>query len=226
MGAAWRGPTDADLEIVCDMIAQVRAQGLETCVTLGMLTAAQARRLKQAGLDYYNHNIDTAPDYYREIITTRVFEDRLETLAHLREAEIKVCCGGIVGMGESRAQRAGMLVALASLPTHPESVPINMLVAVAGTPLADRQGVDAIEFARTIAAARIMMPRSMVRLSAGRVDMTDEAQALCFLAGANSIFHGDMLLTTDNPATDADRDLFDRLGIEAMTDRSPDDGGA
>ncbi|MEE8445634.1 MAG: biotin synthase BioB, partial [Alphaproteobacteria bacterium] len=178
---------------------------------------AQARRLKQAGLDYYNHNIDTAPDYYADIITTRTFEDRLETLAHLRDAGLNVCCGGIVGMGESPAQRAGMLVALATLPKHPESVPINMLVPVAGTPLADAQGLDAIAFARTIATARIMMPRSMVRLSAGRADMTDEAQALCFLAGANSIFYGDTLLTTDNPVADADRALFDRLGLEPMT---------
>jgi len=217
MGAAWRNPTDRDLERVCDMVEAVRAEGLETCVTLGMLTGAQARRLKQAGLDYYNHNIDTAPDYYREIITTRSFEDRLETLAHLRDAGLNVCCGGIVGMGESPAQRAGMLVALATLPKHPESVPINMLVPVAGTPLADAQGLDAIEFARTIATARIMMPRSMVRLSAGRADMTDEAQALCFLAGANSIFHGDTLLTTDNPVAAADRALFGRLGLEPMT---------
>ncbi len=217
MGAAWRSPTDRDLERVCDMLAAVRAEGLETCVTLGMLTGPQARRLKQAGLDYYNHNIDTAPDYYAEIITTRTFEDRLETLAHLRDAGLNVCCGGIVGMGESPAQRAGMLVALATLPKHPESVPINMLVPVAGTPLADAQGLDAIAFARTIATARIMMPRSMVRLSAGRADMTDEAQALCFLAGANSIFHGDTLLTTDNPVADADRALFDRLGLAPMT---------
>ncbi|MEE8333171.1 MAG: biotin synthase BioB [Alphaproteobacteria bacterium] len=217
MGAAWRSPTDSDLEQVCDMLTAVRAEGLETCVTLGMLTGPQAHRLKQAGLDYYNHNIDTSPDYYGEIITTRNFDDRLETLAHLRDAEINVCCGGIVGMGETPAQRAGMLAALACLPKHPESVPINMLVPVAGTPLADTQGVDAIEFTRTIATARIMMPRSMVRLSAGRADMTDEAQALCFLAGANSIFYGDTLLTTDNPVADADKALFDRLGIEPMT---------
>ena len=217
MGAAWRRPTDRDLDAVCDMVAAVRAEGLETCVTLGMLSGEQARRLKDAGLDYYNHNIDTSPDYYGEIITTRGFEDRLETLARLREADIKVCCGGIVGMGESRTQRAGMLAALATLPKHPESVPINMLVPVAGTPLAEAEGVDAIEFARTIATARIMMPRSMVRLSAGRDDMTDEAQALCFLAGANSIFYGDTLLTTGNPVAEADRALFDRLGLEPMT---------
>jgi len=226
MGAAWRSPTERDLDVVCDMVAAVRAEGLETCVTLGMLTAPQAGRLKQAGLDYYNHNIDTSPDYYGEIITTRTFDDRLETLAHLRDADIKVCCGGIVGMGESRAQRAGMLAALASLPRHPESVPINMLVPVAGTPLAEAKRVDAVEFARTIAAARIMMPRSMVRLSAGRTDMTDEAQALCFLAGANSIFYGDTLLTTENPAAEADRALFGRLGIEPMTGQSGDDGAA
>ena len=236
MGAAWRRPTDRDLEQVCTMIEGVRATGMETCVTLGMLTDAQARRLKEAGLDYYNHNIDTSEDYYGDIITTRRFEDRLETLGHVRDAGLNVCCGGIVGMGESRADRAGMLVALATLPDHPQSVPINQLVRVPGTPLADREGVDGLEFVRTIAVARIVMPRSVVRLSAGRTDMSDEMQALCFAAGANSIFYGDQLLTTDNPDTQMDKALFDRLGLRPMgspsppatadTAPEPEDGGA
>lgn len=216
MGAAWRGPKDRDLEPVLDMVRGVKELGMETCVTLGMLTDDQTARLKEAGLDYYNHNIDTSPEFYGEIITTRSFEDRLDTLARVREAGINVCAGGIVGMGEGEDDRAAMLVTLANLPCHPESVPINMLVRVAGTPLAEAEALDPLELVRTVAAARIMMPASVVRLSAGRTEMTDEAQALCFLAGANSIFYGDMLLTTDNPAAEADRALFERLGIEPM----------
>jgi biotin synthase len=216
MGAAWRSPKDRDLEAVCAMVERVKAIGLETCATLGMLTAPQARRLKQAGLDYYNHNLDTSPEFYGEIITTRVFADRLETLHHVREAGIHVCCGGIVGMGESRADRIGMIAALASLPVHPESVPINMLVRVAGTPLADQSALDPFEFVRTIAVARITMPRAVVRLSAGREDMSEQTQALCFLAGANSIFYGPKLLTTANPDRDRDRELMDKLGLIPM----------
>jgi len=216
MGAAWRSPKDRDLDDVCAMVEGVKAQGLETCVTLGMLGAAQARRLKAAGLDYYNHNIDTSPEFYGEIITTRTYQDRLDTLAHVRDAGISVCCGGIVGMGEGREDRVGMIVALATLPVHPESVPINMLVQVAGTPLATGKTLDPIEFVRTIAVARITMPAAMVRLSAGRREMSDETQALCFLAGANSIFSGDKLLTTANPEHERDRRLFDRLGMAAM----------
>lgn len=216
MGAAWREPKDRDLDKVCAMIEGVRAMGLETCVTLGMLTGAQAKRLKQAGLDYYNHNLDTSPEFYGEIITTRTYQERLDTLEHVRDAGIHVCCGGIVGMGEGVEDRVGMIHALATLPVHPESVPINMLVQVEGTPLARGAGIDAIDFVRTIAVARITMPRSMVRLSAGREDMTDETQALCFLAGANSIFYGPKLLTTPNPAADRDRHLMDRLGLRAM----------
>jgi biotin synthase len=224
MGAAWRAPKDRDLDAIVEMVQGVKSLGLETCMTLGMLTAPQAVRLKGSGLDYYNHNIDTSPEFYGEIITTRDYADRLETLGHVRDAGMNVCCGGIVGMGESRADRAGMLVTLATLPTHPESVPINMLVRAEGTPLADAAAVDPIEFARAIAAARIMMPASMVRLSAGRMEMDDATQALCFLAGANSIFLGDRLLTTDNPAPDIDRDLFDRLGIGAMDAATPPGG--
>jgi len=216
MGAAWRSPKDRDLEPVCEMVEAVKALGLETCATLGMLTAAQARALKRAGLDYYNHNLDTSPEFYGEIITTRVYQDRLETLQHVRDADIHVCCGGIVGMGESRADRIGMLAALASLPVHPESVPINMLVRVAGTPLADTPPLDPFEFVRTIAVARITMPRSVVRLSAGREDMSEETQALCFLAGANSIFYGPKLLTTPNPERDRDRVLMEKLGLSPM----------
>jgi biotin synthase len=216
MGAAWREPKDRDLDAVCAMVADVRALGLETCATLGMLTAAQARQLKAAGLDYYNHNLDTSPDYYADIITTRRFADRLETLAEVRAVGINVCCGGIVGMGETRADRAGMIVALATLPAHPESVPINLLVQVAGTPLHGAPKLDPLEFVRTIAAARITMPASMVRLSAGREGMSDEIQALCFLAGANSIFCGEKLLTTPNPGRDHDRELMDRLGLRPM----------
>jgi biotin synthase len=216
MGAAWRSPKDRELDSVCAMVEGVRALGLETCATLGMLTAAQARRLKASGLDYYNHNLDTSPEFYREIITTRTYQDRLETLEHVREAGILVCCGGIVGMGETREDRIGMIAVLASLPAHPESVPINMLVRVAGTPLAAAVALDPIDFVRTVAAARITMPRSVVRLSAGREDMSEETQALCFLAGANSIFYGPKLLTTPNPGRDRDRDLMDRLGMSPM----------
>ncbi|MFQ5765082.1 MAG: biotin synthase BioB, partial [Rhodospirillales bacterium] len=192
----------------------VGALGLETCATLGMLTRTQAERLKRAGLDYYNHNLDTSEAYYGRIITTRNYQDRLETLAHVRRAGIKVCCGGIVGMGEGRADRAGLLATLARLKPHPESVPINMLVRVEGTPLADAEDLDGIEFVRTIAVAKVMMPASVVRLSAGREQMTDEMQALCFLAGAGSIFTGEKLLTTGNPALEADVSLFERLGLE------------
>ncbi|HEY2244772.1 MAG TPA: biotin synthase BioB [Xanthobacteraceae bacterium] len=216
MGAAWRSPKDRDLEQVCAMVEAVKGLGLETCATLGMLTAAQARELKRSGLDYYNHNLDTSPEFYGEIITTRIYQDRLETLEHVRDAGIHVCCGGIVGMGETRADRIGMIAALASLPVHPESVPINMLIRVAGTPLADQPPLDPFEFVRTIAVARITMPRSVVRLSAGREDMSEETQALCFLAGANSIFYGPKLLTTGNPERDRDRVLMDKLGLSPM----------
>jgi biotin synthase len=215
MGAAWRSPKDRDLDAVCRMVEGVRALGLESCVTLGMLSAAQARRLGDAGLDYYNHNLDTSPEYYGEIITTRVYQDRLDTLAHVRDAGIHVCCGGIVGMGEDAGDRAGLIATLASLPKHPESVPINALVRVEGTRLAHAEPVDAIDFVRVIAAARITMPGSYVRLSAGREGMSDEAQALCFLAGANSIFYGPRLLTTANPAAAADARLLSRLGMTA-----------
>ncbi|MGD0023279.1 MAG: biotin synthase BioB [Xanthobacteraceae bacterium] len=216
MGAAWREPKDRDLDDVCAMVEGVKALGLETCATLGMLTAEQAQRLKESGLDYYNHNLDTSPEFYEKIITTRTYQDRLQTLERVREAGIAVCCGGIVGMGETREDRIGMIATLASLPAHPESVPINMLVRVAGTPLADEQNLDPIEFVRTIAVARITMPRSVVRLSAGREDMSEETQALCFLAGANSIFYGPKLLTTPNPERDRDRELMDRLGLSPM----------
>ncbi len=216
MGAAWRGPKDRDIDHVAAMIRGVKVLGLETCATLGMLNGKQARTLKEAGLDYYNHNIDTSEEFYGEIITTRTYEDRLVTLTHVRDAGILVCCGGIVGMGESRADRAGMLRTLANLPRHPESVPINMLVRVEGTPLGDGDDFDGLEFVRTIATARILMPKSFVRLSAGREYMSDELQALCFLAGANSIFVGDKLLTTPNPAHSEDMKLLARLGIEAM----------
>ena len=215
MGAAWREPKDHELDQVCAMVAEVKALGLETCATLGMLTETQAQRLADAGLDYYNHNLDTSPEYYARIITTRAYRERLDTLGRVRAAGMKVCCGGIVGMGESREDRVGMIEALATLPVHPESVPINLLVRVAGTPLADAPPLDAIEFVRTIAAARIAMPASMVRLSAGREAMSDELQALCFIAGANSIFCGEKLLTTPNPGRDHDRALMDRLGLAA-----------
>ena len=213
MGAAWRSPKPRDLANVCALIDGVKALGLETCATLGMLTSAQAKELKAAGLDYYNHNLDTSPEYYPAIITTRTYQERLDTLAHVREAGINVCCGGIVGMGEDREDRVGMIVALATLPEHPESVPINLLVRVEGTPLANAGVLDPFEFVRTVAAARITMPKSMVRLAAGREEMSDEIQALCFLAGANSIFYGEKLLTTPNPDKDHDTRLFERLGL-------------
>jgi biotin synthase len=217
MGAAWRSPKDRDIDNVCAMVEGVKAMGLETCATLGMLNREQAARLKQSGLDYYNHNLDTSPEFYGEIITTRTYDDRLDTLGHVRSAGINVCCGGIVGMGEGVEDRAGMIATLASLPQHPESVPINMLVQVEGTPLAAKvEKMDPLEFVRTIAVARITMPGSMVRLSAGREDMSEETQALCFLAGANSIFYGPKLLTTPNPGRDSDLALLDRLGLRAM----------
>ena len=213
MGAAWRNPTDKNLDHVIEMVQAVHDLGMETCVTLGMLKAEQAMRLKEAGLDYYNHNLDTSPEFYGNVITTRTFEDRLDTLEHVRNAGLNVCSGGILGMGESRRDRARMLQELANLPKHPESVPINMLVRIEGTPLADVEPLDHLEFVRTVAVTRIMMPVSHVRLSAGRAEMSDETQALCFLAGANSIFYGERLLTTDNPEADQDRQLFDRLGL-------------
>jgi biotin synthase len=213
MGAAWREPKARDMEKVCAMIAGVKALGLETCVTLGMLTEQQTAQLKQAGLDYYNHNLDTSPEFYGDIITTRTYQERLDTLAHVRDAGIAVCCGGIVGMGEGRNDRVGMIHALATLPAHPESVPINLLVRVAGTPLENQAALDAFEFIRTIAVSRITMPQSFVRLSAGREDMSEETQALCYLAGANSIFCGPKLLTTPNPARDRDMALLEKLGM-------------
>jgi biotin synthase len=217
MGAAWRNPTDRNLERVIEMIQAVRDLGMETCVTLGMLREEQARRLAEAGLDYYNHNLDSSPEYYEQVISTRSYSDRQETLANARAAGLNVCCGGIVGMGEGRNDRAGLLVELANQATHPGSVPINMLIQVPGTPLYGVERLDPIEFVRTIAVARLMMPQSYVRLSAGRTDMSDETQALCFFAGANSIFYGEKLLTTENPETEADAALFARLGIQAET---------
>ncbi len=216
MGAAWRSPKDRDIPKVAEMIREVKALGLETCATLGMLDAPQARALKAAGLDYYNHNLDTAPDYYAAIVHTRQYQDRLDTLEHVRSAGLKTCCGGIVGMGETREQRAGLLQALANLPAHPDSVPINRLVQVAGTPLHGSAELDPFEFVRTIAVARLAMPRSMLRLSAGRETMSDELQALCFAAGANSIFYGEKLLTTGNPDSARDLALFQRLGLRPM----------
>jgi biotin synthase len=216
MGAAWREPKERDLDSVCAMVEGVKALGMETCVTLGMLTGEQAQRLRQSGLDYYNHNLDTSPEFYGKIITTRCYQDRLDTLAHVRAAGINVCSGGIVGMGEGLDGRVGMIATLASLPVHPESVPINMLVQVEGTPLAGTPALDPLDFVRTIAVARICMPASMVRLSAGREEMSEETQALCFLAGANSIFYGPKLLTTPNPGRDRDMALLDRLGLRAM----------
>jgi biotin synthase len=215
MGAAWRSPKDRDIERVGEMVREVKSLGLETCMTLGMLEASQAHTLKAAGLDYYNHNLDTAPEFYGRIIHTRTYQERLDTLANVRQAGIHVCCGGIVGMGESRRERAGLIVQLANLDPYPESVPINNLVQVEGTPLAGTEPIEAFEFVRTIAAARITMPRAMVRLSAGREQMDDALQALCFLAGANSIFYGDKLLTTGNPQAERDRALFERLGLRA-----------
>ncbi|MBT3024318.1 MAG: biotin synthase BioB [Candidatus Thiodiazotropha sp. (ex Lucina aurantia)] len=213
MGAAWRNPTDKNLERVVDMVEAVHNLGMETCLTLGMLTQAQANRLRGAGLDYYNHNLDTSPEFYGNVITTRTFDDRLHTLAHIRDAGINVCSGGILGMGESRRDRASMLRELCNLPRHPESVPINMLVKIEGTPLYNAEELDPFEFVRTIAVARLLMPRSYVRLSAGRTEMGDGMQALCFLAGANSIFYGERLLTTDNPEADRDIRLLRRLGM-------------
>jgi biotin synthase len=216
MGAAWREPKERDLDRVCEMVSQVKALGMETCATLGMLTRGQAQKLKAAGLDYYNHNLDTSPEYYGSIISTRTYRDRLETLARVREAGIAVCCGGIIGMGETPGDRIGLIVTLANLRPHPESVPINLLVKVEGTPLADTDALDPLDFVRTIAVARIVMPKSVVRLSAGREDMSDETQALCFLAGANSIFYGPKLLTTPNPGRDRDMALLDKLGLRPM----------
>jgi biotin synthase len=213
MGAAWRGPKQRDLEPVLKMVAEVKAMGLETCATLGMLKQGQAEQLKQAGLDYYNHNLDTAPEFYGDVITTRTYQDRLETLERVRKADINVCCGGIIGMGESRNQRAGLLAQLANMQRPPESVPINLLTQVEGTPLHGTEQLDLIEFVRTIAAARITMPQSYVRLSAGRQSMPEGIQALCFIAGANSIFYGEKLLTTGNPDVSADQALFSKLGI-------------
>lgn len=213
MGAAWRNPSDAHLERVIEMIEAVHGLGMETCVTLGMLTLAQAQRLKAAGLDYYNHNLDTSPEFYGQVISTRTYHERLETLEHIRAAGLKTCSGGILGMGESRADRAGLLCQLANLPAHPESVPINLLVRVEGTPLAKAPDLDPLEFVRTVAAARLMMPASYVRLSAGRAEMSDELQALCYLAGANSVFYGERLLTAGNAGTERDLALFERLGL-------------
>ena len=216
MGAAWRGPKARDLEQVLPMVKAVRGLGLETCATLGLLKPGQAEQLRDAGLDYYNHNIDTDPDHYRNIISTREQTDRLETLDRVRAAGIHVCCGGIVGMGESRTSRAGLIAQLASMDPYPESVPINNLVQVEGTPLYGTERLDALEFVRTIACARITMPKAMVRLSAGRQEMSESVQALCFLAGANSIFYGDKLLTTGNPDVERDRALFAKLGLQPM----------
>jgi biotin synthase len=216
MGAAWRSPKDHDLETVCAMVEGVKAMGMETCVTLGMLRPDQALRLKDAGLDYYNHNLDTSAEHYDKIITTRTYQDRLDTLDAVRSAGINVCCGGIMGLGEDRADRASLIRTLATLPQHPDSVPINLLVKVDGTPLEQADSVDPIEFVRTIAVARVTMPASVVRLSAGREDMTDEMQALCFAAGANSIFYGERLLTTPNPAQQRDSQLFQKLGLRSM----------
>lgn len=214
MGAAWRGPRDADLDFVCDMVREVKKLGLESCVTLGLLKEPQAERLKEAGVDYYNHNIDTSPDFYSKIITTRVFEDRVKTLGYVRQAGMKVCCGGILGMGETNDDRIQMLVFLGNMEMPPESVPINKLIPIPGTPLAHQASVDAFEFVRTIALARILMPQSFVRLSAGREDMSEELQSLCFMAGANSIFRGEKLLTAANPALEKDDTLFKKMGLQ------------
>lgn len=216
MGAAWRNPKDRDMPYVIEMVKGVKKLGLETCMTLGMLNPHQAEALKEAGLDYYNHNLDTSPEFYGEIISTRTYQDRLSTLQNVRDAGMKVCAGGIVGMGESRRDRAGLLAQLANLPQHPESVPVNMLVKVQGTPFAELDDLDPFEFVRTIAVARILMPKSFVRLSAGRETMNDQMQALCFMAGANSIFYGERLLTTANPETNRDLELFERLGLQPM----------
>jgi len=223
MGASLRGPKDKDLDPIIEMIEEVKRLGLETCVTLGLLHDGQAERLKAAGLDYYNHNLDTSEAYYPKIVTTRTYADRLETLAQVRDAGVKICCGGILGLGESRDDRIDFLHTLATFPQHPDSVPINRLVAIPGTPLEIAPDLDAFEFVRTIAVARILMPESELRLSAGRTELTDELQALCFLAGANSIFYGDKLLTTDNPGANEDQALFKRLGLEASP--APDQAG-
>ncbi|AGK48061.1 MULTISPECIES: biotin synthase BioB [Burkholderia] len=215
MGAAWRNPKDRHIEPIKDMIRGVKEMGLETCVTLGMLEAHQAKALAEAGLDYYNHNLDTSPEFYGQIISTRTYQDRLDTLERVRDAGINVCCGGIIGMGESRRERAGLIAQLANMDPYPESVPINNLVAIEGTPLENAQALDPFEFVRTIAVARITMPKAMVRLSAGREQLDDSMQALCFLAGANSMFYGDVLLTTGNPRAEADRKLLARLGMSA-----------
>ena len=220
MGAAWRSPKDHELIGICDMVSAVKGLGMETCATLGMLTPGQAARLKAAGLDYYNHNLDTSEEYYGEVITTRTYQDRLDTLACVRDADIKVCCGGILGLGESEADRASMLVTLANLPTHPESVPINMLVAIEGTPFAANEPIDGIDFVRVIATARIMMPASIVRFAAGRLEVDEATLALAFFAGANSVFYGEKLLTTPNPEGAEDKELFDRLGMRPMAPRS------
>lgn len=216
MGAAWRSPTPKGFERILKIINAVKSLGLETCATLGMLTSEQAHQLKQAGLDYYNHNLDTSAEYYGKVITTRTYQDRLDTLSFVRDAGMKVCCGGIVGMGEEQTDRVGLLMTLANLAHHPESVPVNLLVKIEGTPLAETEELDVFEFIRCIAVARILMPSSLVRLSAGRQSLSDEAQAMCFLAGANSIFYGERLLTTDNSEADSDRLLFDRLGLHPM----------
>lgn len=216
MGAAWRSPKDRDIDNVADIIKGVKSLGMETCATLGMLDAEQAYKLKEAGLDYYNHNLDTSEEFYGEIITTRTYQDRLDTLANVRDAGINVCSGGIVGMGEELSDRAGLLQSLANLPKHPESVPINLLVQVKGTKLTGTKELDAFDFIRTIAVARMMMPQSFVRLSAGREEMNEQTQALCFFAGANSIFYGEKLLTTANPAADKDKELFAKLGLEPL----------
>ena len=224
MGAAWRNPTDKNLDKVIEMINVVKDLGMETCVTLGMLSREQTRKLKLAGLDYYNHNLDTSPEYYEEIITTRTYQDRLDTLENLRAEDINVCCGGIIGMGETNKDRAALLQQLANLPEHPQSVPINLLVQVENTPLYGTDELDPIDFVRTIAVARIMMPASVVRLSAGRTAMSEELQALCFVAGANSIFYGDTLLTTPNPDENVDQDLFHKLGIVANGEQLTESG--
>ena len=220
MGAAWRNPTDKNLDKVIDMIIAVKNIGLESCVTLGMLTEPQSARLKQAGLDYYNHNLDTSPEKYGDIITTRTYQDRLDTLRHVRDAGINVCSGGILGMGEKQSDRVSLLQQLSNLSQHPESVPINMLVQVEGTPLYGVEELEPLEFVRTIAVARILMPKSVVRLSAGRTEMSDETQALCFVAGANSIFYGDKLLTTANPDENHDQQLFKKLGINTSKEKT------
>ncbi len=232
MGAAWRNPKDRDIDALCTMVAGVKAMGLETCMTLGMLTAEQAGRLAEAGLDYYNHNLDSAPEYYGEVVQTRTYQDRLDTLSNVRASGMAVCCGGIVGMGETRADRVGFLHALATLPAHPESVPINALVPVEGTRMGDallaqdEARIDDIEFVRTVAVARVVMPRAMVRLSAGRESMSETCQALCFLAGANSIFTGDKLLTTGNAGAGADAALFAKLGLTPLTNDDIEDNKA